>query len=344
MNTIDIQTVRLIASGVISGNSTLRLLGHKINNAPTLAWLSGTLANTYSGPTLCESVELWMSKLPGQNAIPGPLFLLAPVDATQSPCRAFLKLANQIADSAPITLLDGSVFDAGDANGAIGRVYLDHATLKSTNGVVTLNGNADGDGDAGVPIRGNLSLGSANRTFNVAGNYGGALEFYLTAKVSGLNGSAGIVKTGAGEMDMSGSNSYSGVTMGAAGHRACVAQQRARHGCEWNAGQRWCRSPVGEQRHRGAGRPDIEWPRRWRRVIQRGSDWFVRWVDDVDGPNRHRFTNGNSCRECELSADSVRSHQRLSHAVETRRRHVGICGAANNTHSADVIIEQGETA
>ncbi|MBK8000155.1 MAG: autotransporter-associated beta strand repeat-containing protein [Verrucomicrobia bacterium] len=343
-NTIEVQTVRLIASGVISGGGTLRLLGHKVNNAPTLAWLSGTLANTYSGPTVCESVELWMSKLPGQNAVPGPLFLLAPADATQSPCRAFLKLGNQIADSAPITLLDGAVFDAGDANETVGPVYLDHATVKSTNGVVTLNGNVTVTATPASYIRGNLSLGSANRTFDVAGNYGGALEFYLTAKVSGLNGSAGIVKTGSGEMDMSGSNSYSGVTL---------VQQgivRVSHSSALGTGVNGTLVSDGAVLQLANNVTVAQEGLTLNGLGDGGEFYNAALIGLSGGPTTWTGPIGVASPTA-IRVENVNSPLTLSGVISGSsmlwKRGVGtleFAGAANNTHSADVIVEQGELA
>lgn len=343
-NTIDIQTVRLIASGVISGGGTLRLLGHKINNAPTLAWLSGSLANTYSGPTVCESVELWLSKLPGQNAIPGPLFLLAPADATQSPCRALLKLPNQIADSAPITLLDGAVFDAGDVNETIGPVHLDRATLMSTNGVLTLNGDVTVTATPSSYIKGNLSLGLANRTFNVAGNIGGAMELYLMAKVSGLNASAGVVKTGVGEVSVSASNSYSGVTLvqqGAMRISNSNALGSGANGTLVNSGavlQLWNNVTVvqegltlngvgegGDLYNAGlislANSTNV-----WTGPIAVASASAIR----VESPNDRLILSG-------VISGSGLLWKRGGGTLE-------FAGAGNNTHDGDAIVEQGELA
>lgn len=343
-NTIDIQTVRLIASGVISGGGTLRLRGHKVNEAPTLAWLSGTLANTYTGATVCESVALRLSKLPGQNAIPGPLFLLAPADASQAPCRATLTLANQIADNAPITLLDGAVLDAGDINETIGPVHLDHATLMTTNGMLTLNGDVTVAATPSSLIRGNLSLGLVSRTFNVAGTVGGAMELHLTAKVSGTSINSGIVKTGSGEITVSGNNSYAGATLIQQGGMRLIHSNglgSAAHGTVVSSGavlQLWNDitvaqevltlngSGIGGEIYNAALISMAGVTNVWAGPVVLASGSAIK----IEGPGDRLILSGV-----------------VSGAGKLRKRGQGtleFAGANANTHDADVIVEQGELA
>jgi autotransporter-associated beta strand protein len=62
---------------------------------------------------------------------------------------------------------------------------------------------------AGGVIRGNVNLGTGTRTFNVADSIGAAMDLEVSAV---LSGSAGLIKTGAGSMYLSGANTYGGLT------------------------------------------------------------------------------------------------------------------------------------
>jgi autotransporter-associated beta strand protein len=99
------------------------------------------------------------------------------------------------------------------------------ATSTSTNSVATGAGTLTLGGTVtfsatnnplGSTISGNLSLGAATRTFNIADSVNAADDLTVSAIVSEAAG-AGLTKTGAGTLVLSGLNTYTGPTSVAAG-------------------------------------------------------------------------------------------------------------------------------
>lgn len=211
-NTIEVQTVRLIASGAISGTGALRVLGHTINNNPTKLWISGLDANTYSGGTTVDTCEVWLSKLTGKSAIPGALTLLDRAAPAEAASRVFLINGEQLSDNSPVRLGRGSEMNLGNVSETIGSLELNGAKATSTNGVLTLRGDVTVLGGASSTIGGFLNLGTTSRTLDVQGDSGGITELGLTAVVSSGAPGVGYRKTGLGDMNVSGKNTYSGLT------------------------------------------------------------------------------------------------------------------------------------
>lgn len=211
-NTIEVQTVRLIVSGAISGTGSLRVLGHTINNNPTKLWISGLDANTYTGGTTVDTCEVWLSKLPGKSAIPGALTLLDRAAPAEAASRLFLINGEQLSDSSLVRLGRAAEMNLGNVNETIGSLELFGAKATSTNGVLTLHGDVKVLGGATSTIGGFLNLGPASRTLDVQGDSGGITELGLTAVVSSGAPGVGYRKTGLGDMNVSGKNIYSGLT------------------------------------------------------------------------------------------------------------------------------------
>lgn len=210
-NTIEVQTVRLIASGAISGTGALRVLGHTINNNPTKLWISGLDANTYTGGTTVDTCEVWLSKLTGKSAIPGALTVLNRA-AGESPSRLFFINGEQLSDSSPVRLGLSAEMNLGNVNETIGSLELYGAKSTATNGVLTLHGDISVLGGATSTIAGALNLGTASRTIDVQGDTGGITELQLSAIISAGAPAVGYRKTGKGDMSVSGKNTYGGLT------------------------------------------------------------------------------------------------------------------------------------
>lgn len=117
-------------------------------------------------------------------------------------------------DSGAETLLDLNGY-----NVTIGSLYMggqnwaDASRITTGAGKLTLGGNVtydQGNGNLGSTIEGKLSLGSANRIFNV-GHYMAVNDLSVSAIISGDTG-VGLEKNGGGTLVLSGQNTYTGAT------------------------------------------------------------------------------------------------------------------------------------
>ena len=97
------------------------------------------------------------------------------------------------------------------------------ATATSTNnistgtGILTLGGNVtftSTNNPLGSTLSGNLALASGSRTFTINDSANAAIDLEISAVVSGAGG---LIKAGAGRLDLSGANTYSGATTLSAG-------------------------------------------------------------------------------------------------------------------------------
>ena len=228
------------ASGDISGAGSLTKDGAGV------ATLSGASANTYSGGTVVNAGTLALAKTAGVNAVGGNLTI---GDGTGTDTLQ-LGAANQIPDSAAITISAGGVFDlngsaetvasvssasassqislgagtltTGDANPATfaGAISGTGNIVKQGSGTLTLSGASTFSGTASINA-GVVNVQNAAALGSTAGativNNGMALEVQGGISISGepitLNGT-GISSAGA-LRNISGANSSSGaVTLG----------------------------------------------------------------------------------------------------------------------------------
>jgi len=196
----------------MAGSSTFDTNGNNVTLASTLSgggWLykvgTGSLTIN-SAPSLVKAF-IWNGtlRLSGDNALPSN------VDIT---------VGNTIDNGSSTLDLNGHDLTVGALE--LGVYYsgrLSTNTVTTGLGTLTLGGNVtyaiQGDPydyyDPGTAtIAGKLNLGASTRTFNIADSYNTALELNVTADVSGAGG---IIKTGAGEMALGGTNTYSGNTI-----------------------------------------------------------------------------------------------------------------------------------
>ncbi len=184
-------------NGVISGTGSLIKVG-----SGTLQF-NGTLNNTYTGTTYINSGTLLMSRGTGQDgAVPGALVIGT---ATGSAGTAIAKTisSSQIGNTSMVTVNSTGILDINNAE-AIGGLTMAGAgqVQTGTNGLTLM-------GDISVQtgtetISGNVQWSSTNRTINVVP--GGTLN--ISARIQGY--AAGLIKTGAGGVNLQGPNTFDG--------------------------------------------------------------------------------------------------------------------------------------
>ena len=190
----------------ISGN------GNLIKKGVGSLLLSGSLANTYAGSMTVEDGLVQLSKPAGVVCIPGPLIIGDSVGAANS-AAVSLQLADQISDTTAVTIEDDGLLNLNNFSDAIGSLTVTGGDVTMGAGTLTLGGDVTANASADTAIiSGNLSLGSATRSFNIASGAANP-DLTISAIISG-NAGVGITKTGSGSLRLSGSgaNTYDGTT------------------------------------------------------------------------------------------------------------------------------------
>ncbi|MFT3883607.1 MAG: autotransporter-associated beta strand repeat-containing protein [Gemmatales bacterium] len=209
-------TQDLVIKGAISGASGVGLTFA----GDGVVEFQGVQPNTYTGPTTVVTL-LKLNKSPNTVAVAGPLVING--GSVQ------LLAAEQIANTASVTINSGTSLNLKNNNETIGPLTMNGGSIGTGTATLTLNDNVTasanpdgspariGTGVSGVFNVGAISLGSAGaRTFKVAGTSHAdpaAADLFFEIKVTG---SAGMTKTGPGTLMLYGSgttgNSFTGVT------------------------------------------------------------------------------------------------------------------------------------
>jgi len=190
-------------SGAISGTGGIVFTGYGDY------YFTGSDFNTYQGDTVVEDGTLYLNKLAsGDRAISGPgdLYVGDGVSAANSIIVQWLG-GYQVHSSVDIVVIKGGKVDLNGYYDTVGGLDLTSAGIWTGSGTIATVGNISGANstNGAVGIYGNLNLGAATRTIDVAnqtimGIYGGA-----------ISGTAGFQKTGNGELYLGSSNTFSGV-------------------------------------------------------------------------------------------------------------------------------------
>ena len=193
----------LTINGGISGTGNLTKIG-----VGTLTF-AGSPGNTYAGNTTVNEGVLELAKALAISS--GTLTIGDGVGLFQSDIVRY-SADNAINSSVPIVIAGTGLLDLNGFNDTVGAITIfGGGRIKTGTGTMTINDNLRASGGlvgGTAIIEGNLSLGAAARTFTVTNTpIPAVIDFSIVAKVSGTGG---IIKTGDGDMALSGSNSFSG--------------------------------------------------------------------------------------------------------------------------------------
>lgn len=197
------QTLRI--ESVLRGTGGLSKIGGGI------LLLDSIVTSIYSGTTRVAAgrLDLSVGLLGGAPAIPDDLIIGTP--GSSVPAEVRYLAADQIVDSANITINGSGMLQTAGFTDTIGPLTLNGGRLYTDGALVTLS--ADVESTDSSVIDGAISLGAVTRTFNVEG------YLSISAAVSGAEG-AGITKKGTGGLSLSGANTFSGPVQAQAGSLA----------------------------------------------------------------------------------------------------------------------------
>src|ERR1044071_734538 len=193
---------KLFLGGTLSGSVGLIKTGGGTNT------LGGGFSNTYGGSTTVTNGLLELSKN-GAMAAAIPHDLIIGQNTVASIVR---NLAGaEIADIGNVTVNRLSTWDLHDRNETISALTLNGGSVTTGTGTLTLGANITSLGSVNTAsISGLLSLGGVTRTFSVSSG-SAAPDLLISANITEGSTSAGITKTGVGQLTLAGSNSFTGV-------------------------------------------------------------------------------------------------------------------------------------
>lgn len=212
-------TLTFDGAGNIINNMFITGSGNVIKRGSGMVTFTTTSANTFTGSTTVEEGTLALDHVNNANAaIAGPLII---GDGTGAAGSAIVQLGvfnlgnDQIANASPVTVnsdgrfrLNGQVETIGSLTMTGSSVDMDQFNAPGAAiGTLTLGGNVTANAaSTTATISGNLALGGASRTFTVADG-SAAVDLAVSAVISGTTG---LTKAGAGLLELSGANTFSG--------------------------------------------------------------------------------------------------------------------------------------
>ncbi len=196
--TISVGTgAELDLGGAFSGTPGLDLTG-----GGTLAMV-GAVGNSYLGTTTVDSGStLLLEKTLSAIAIPGALTINNGLVQDQA--------GSQFAVGFPVAVNSPGTLDLNNFSESIGSLSLTGGAVTTGTGVLTLNGNITSNTATSMAsVSGNLNLTGATTTISVADPVSLPIDLQISAAISGASA---ITKTGLGNLQLSGNNSYTGAT------------------------------------------------------------------------------------------------------------------------------------
>jgi autotransporter-associated beta strand protein len=170
--------------------------------------LSGSSGNTYTGDTIVEAGTLELAKTAGTGvAIRYGSLTIGDGDGGASADVVRFTENNQFWSTVPVTITASGLLDFNGHADTVGPLTFTggRATSGSSGGLMYLASTVTATNGSGT-LQGNVYVAST-RTFNAAETSGANL--YVEAQVTGLGG---LTKTGPGQLYLSSSNSYEGIT------------------------------------------------------------------------------------------------------------------------------------
>jgi autotransporter-associated beta strand protein len=203
-----------VFGGTFTNSGAITGVGGVTKGQSGILIYSGSGANTYSGDTVVNTGQLQLAKtISTAGIVNGTLTIGDDIGASDADIVREMG-ANQINSAVPITINSSGLLDLNGFNDALGALTFSGGHLTTGTGIATLTGNVTADTNASnfARIDGNI-FASSTRTYNVLqGTFSPDLR--ITAAVSGAGG---ITKIGPGEMSLTSSNSYTGLTIVSAG-------------------------------------------------------------------------------------------------------------------------------
>ncbi|MFO1512145.1 MAG: autotransporter-associated beta strand repeat-containing protein, partial [Verrucomicrobiota bacterium] len=193
-------------SGAVSGPGGF-ILGSQSGGGLGICYLEGVSANTYAGTTIVNGGTLCLNKSLFDVTIPHDLIIGdgAGTDAVR------LLQVNQIPNSANVTINTGGILDLnGVAFEGVGNLEMTGGTVQTGVGFLDLYGNTVTTHASGVQstISGTMNFLGGTTTFNIENGPPGT-DLLVSAA---LGGSGGLIKNGAGNLQLSAANTYNGLT------------------------------------------------------------------------------------------------------------------------------------
>jgi autotransporter-associated beta strand protein len=194
-------SVTLPVSGAIHGSGGL------VKDGPGTLAFTGPLANLYTGQTAVRAGTLQLSR-PGAVAVPAGLMV---GDSNGAIWGDIVRLTENQQITGPVLVKSTGHLDIDTHVELIDSLTMTGGKVTSTGpGQIVLGSSVHvvPEVTAVASIFGQLSLGSAPRTFTIEGT---GLGFDLAAVITGAP-SASVIKTGTGSMRLGGANVYQGLT------------------------------------------------------------------------------------------------------------------------------------
>lgn len=198
----------LTVQGAISGTGSLTKRG------AGLLRLGGAAANTHSGDTFVDAGALWLTKVPNVQAVPANLIIGRPAGGTS----ASVMNVNSDLIWGNVTVNNGGLLNVNGYSEYIGSLTLNGGgDVQTGAGIlhaatnITINPGSFGDQSV-ISGRLGLSPGTVQFTVNPGAPVLGGTDCLVSAVIGQSAGTSVLLKQGGGRLQLTGNNTYTGVT------------------------------------------------------------------------------------------------------------------------------------